>query len=67
MQPNTREIDKKHKNLLNLIQFLESIFQLKDEYIQANLDSINKGVIENEIRLPTKNAMFMDDNLIANA
>lgn len=65
MQPNIREIEEKHKDLLNLIQFPEDTFQPKDEHVQATPDSINKGVIENGIRLPTQHAMFVDDNLMA--
>ena len=52
MQPNIIELREKHKGLLNLIQFLEDIFQLKDKYVKATLDSINIGVMENGIRLP---------------
>ena len=33
--------------------------------MQATLDSINRGVIENGTRLPTQNVMFVDDNLVA--
>ena len=65
MQPNIREIEEKHKDLLNLIQFPENIFQSKDKFVQATPDSINTGVIENGIRLPTQNVMFVDDNLMA--
>ena len=64
-QLNIREIAKKHKDLLNLIQFPEDVFQPKDGFVQATPDSINTGVIENGIRLPTQNVMFVDDNLMA--
>ena len=64
-QPNIKEIEEKHKDLLNLIQFPEDIFHPPEEYVQDTPDSINKGVIENGIRLPTQHAMFVDDNLMA--
>ena len=66
IQPNIREIEDKYKDILNLIQFPEDIFKSKDSFMQATPDSINTGVIENGIRLATQNAMFVDNNLMAN-
>ena len=66
IQPNIREIEDKNEDLLNLIQFPKHIFKPKDSFVQATLDSINTGVKENRIRLPTQNAIFVDDNLMAN-
>ena len=66
MQSSIREIEKKHKDLLNLIQFPEDIFQSKNGFVQATPNSINTGVIGNGIRLPAQNVMFVDDNFMAN-
>ena len=64
-QPNVKEIEEKHKDLLNLIKFPKDVFHPKEDFIQATPDSKNKGVIVDRVRLPTQNAMFVDDNLMA--
>ena len=64
-QPNIKEIEEKHEDLLNLIKFPEDAFHPKEEFIQATPDSKNKGVIVDGVHLPTQNAMFVDDNLMA--
>ena len=64
-QPNIKEIEEKYKDLLDLIKFPDEVFNPREEFTQATPDSKNKGVIEDGVRLPTQNVMFVDDNLIA--
>ena len=63
-QPKIKEIEDNHKNILDLIKFPEDVFKPKEDFIQDAPDSINKGVIENGVRSPTQNAMFVDDSLM---
>ena len=48
-----------------MIKFPEDAFHPKEPFVQATPDSKNKGVIVDGVRLPTQNAMFVDDNLMA--
>ena len=63
--PNIKELEEKHKALLDLIKFPNDIFHTKKDFVQANPDSINKRVIVNGVRLPTQNVMLVDGNLMA--
>ena len=40
------------------------MFQYTSTFISTIVDSINKGVIYNGIEDPTKNNMYIDDNLL---
>ena len=66
-QQNIKEIEEKHKDLLDLIKFPDDVFNPREEFTQATPDSKNKGVIEDGIRLPTQNVIFVYDNLIADS
>lgn len=60
-----REIEERHKELINLIKFPKDVFQCENKITLAAADNVNKGVFENGKREPTKNTMFADDNLMA--
>ena len=47
-----------------MIKFTQDVFKHNEDFIQTTPDSINKGVIDNGVRAPINNAMFVDDNLI---
>ena len=64
-QPNIKEIEEKHKDLLDLIKFPDDVFNPREEFTQATPDSKNKGVIEDGVCLSTHNFIFVDDNLMA--
>ena len=51
-QPNTKEIKEKDKDLLDFIKFPEDVFHSKEYFKQDTLDSTNKGVIVDGVRLP---------------
>ena len=54
----------KHSNLLDKIQFPPDMFRCTDCFIPATADSINNRVIQNGIETPTKNNMYVDNNLL---
>ena len=58
---------KKYKDLLDLVQFPEDIFYPKENFTQATPDSKNKGVIVDGVRLPTQNAIFVNNNLLTDS
>ena len=65
IQSNVKKIENKQKNLLDLIKFPEDVFHPKEYFTQDTPYSKNKGVMAEGVRLPTQNAMFIDDNLMA--
>ena len=64
-QPNIIEIEEKHKDLLSLIKFPKDVFHSKEALVQATPDPKNKRAIVDGVRLPTQNAIFVDNNLMA--
>ena len=48
-----------------IIQFPEDIFKPEHSFMQVTPDSTNTWVLKDGIRLPMQNAMFVDDNLMA--
>ena len=64
LQQDITALEEKHSKLLDLIQFSEEEFH-PDTLVSATPDSTNTGVIRGGRRLPTLNAMFVDDNLMA--
>ena len=65
LQQDITALEEKHSELLDLIQFSEEEFH-PDTLVPATPDSTNTGVIRGGSCLPTLNAMFVDDNLMAN-
>ena len=55
---------EKHSNLLDKIQFPIDMFQYADHLIPAIADSINSGIIHNQVEAPTKNNIYVDNNLL---
>ena len=48
-----KEIEEKHKDLLNLLKFPEDVLYPKEAFVQATLDSKNKGNLVDGVCLPT--------------
>ena len=63
-QPHISDIVEKHKALLDLIQFPKDVF-CSSTFIAATPDVINNGVTTASGRRATLNAMYVDDNLMA--
>ena len=63
--PCMKEIEERHKELINLIKFPADAFKCENKITPATADKVNKGVLLNGKRGPTKNTMFVDDNLMA--
>ena len=53
-----------HSAIIDLIKLPKETYKHPHLMVQATTDSVNKGVNENGNRVPTKNTMFADDNLL---
>ena len=55
----------KHISIVDLIKLPKDTDKFPRLIVQAKSDSVNKVVNPNGNREPTKNAIFVDDNLLA--
>ena len=65
---STTDLDlltQKHKALLDLVRIPKDLDKCPQLLVPATRDNLNPGVFLNGTRGPTKNAMFVDDNLLA--